>query len=156
MFETKKILWVDKLKEQIPPSLFGRYVMVGTGNTLFSYGSYAGLTAVLTPHLPHAYIVAAIVSNLLSITFSFLNYKWFIFKTKGKYIKEWLRCLVVYGGGSLFGVALLPVIVFTIRRLTSLYVSAPYIAGALIAGATVLLSFVGHKNFTFKTSADTE
>lgn len=144
--------WSTKLARQIPPGQFGRYLLVGAWNTLFAYGSYAALTALLTPHIPHAYVFAAVLANLLAITFSYLNYKWFIFKTKGNYVREWVRCVVVYSGGSLFGVMVLPVLVFLIRRLTSMYVSAPYIAGAIIAAATVVASFAGHKNFTFRSA----
>ena len=77
------------LTRHLPPVQFGRYLLVGAWNTLFSYGSYAALTALLTPHIPHAYLLAAILANLLAITFSYLNYKWFIFKTKGNYVREW-------------------------------------------------------------------
>src|SRR5208337_4401146 len=117
--------WSAKLTRQLPPGQFGRYLLVGAWNTLFSYGSYAALTALLTPHIPHAYVLAAVLANLLSITFSYVNYKWFIFKTKGNYVREWIRCLAVYSGGSLFGVLVLPVLVFLIRRFTPMYASAP-------------------------------
>ena len=43
------------------------------------------LTALLTPHVPFAYMLASVISGLLAISFSFLNYKWFIFKTKGTF-----------------------------------------------------------------------
>ena len=140
------------LMRQFPPGQFGRYLLVGAWNTLFAYGSYAALTALLTPHIPHAYVLAAVLANLLAITFSYLNYKWFIFKTKGNYVREWIRCLAVYGGGSLFGIIILPVLVFLIRRFTPMYASAPYLAGAIIAASTIVVSFTGHKNFTFRSA----
>ena len=140
------------LMRQFPPGQFGRYLLVGAGNTLFSYGSYAALTALLTPHIPHAYILAAVLANLLGITFSYLNYKWLIFKTKGNYVREWIRCVAVYSGAGLFGVVVLPGLVFLIRRFTPMYASAPYSAGAVIAAATVVVSFTGHKNFTFRSA----
>ena len=65
-----------------PPGQFGRYLVVGLGNTAFGYGTYAGLTALLTPHIPYAYIVASVISSFLNITFSFFNYKWFIFRPR--------------------------------------------------------------------------
>jgi putative flippase GtrA len=141
-----------KLTGQIPPGQLGRYLIVGVANTLFSYGSYAALTAVLTPHIPYAYVLAAVSANVLSITFSYLSYKWFVFKTKGHYIREWTRCVAVYSGVGLFGVAVLPVLVFLIRQISPLYASAPYLAGAILAGLAVVVSFAGHKNFTFRTA----
>lgn len=142
--------WSTKLTGQIPPGQFARYLIVGAGNTLFSYGSYAALTALLTPHIPYAYVLAALSANVLSITFSYLSYKWFVFKTKGNYIREWIRCVTVYSGVGLFGVAVLPMLVFVIRRLSPLNASAPYLAGAILAALAVGVSFTGHKNFTFR------
>ncbi len=146
---TQQVGVIGKIKQQIPPQLFGRYILVGIWNTLFGYGTYAAFTALLTPRVPHAYILASILSSLLSITVAFLGYKWFIFKTKGNYLREWLRCLAVYGGGILLGILLLPVLVFALRHATRFYSSAPYIAGALVMGLNVVFGFLGHKNFSF-------
>lgn len=140
---------------RFPPGQFGRYLVVGLGNTAFGYGTYAGLTALLTPHIPYAYIVASVISSFLNITFSFLNYKWFIFKTKGNYLREWSRCIVVYGGASLISTVLLPAVVFAVRHLSSADRSAAYIAGAIMIGSVSLLGFLGHKHFSFATERRT-
>ena len=150
MFESlQKIPGISRLTSHIPPAQFGRYLMVGVFNTAFGYSSYAVLTFLLTPHIAYAYVVAGVISNLLNITIAFLNYKWFVFKTKGNYLREWLRCLLVYSGGIALGAALLPPAVFFIRHLTSFDTSAPYIAGALLMGLNVIISFAGHKKFSF-------
>ncbi len=141
--------FVAKLTHHIPPGQFGRYLLVGLWNTLFGYGLYAGLTALLTPHVPHAYILASVLGNLIAITVAFLGYKWLIFKTKGNYLREWMRCIAVYSGGIVIGVVLLPVFVYTLRHTTRFDVSAPYIAGAVLMGLTVIISFLGHKNYSF-------
>ena len=123
--------------------------MVGAWNTLFSFLCYAGLTALLTPLIPHAYIFASVVSSLLSITVSFFGYKWFVFKTKGNYLREWFRCVIVYAGGIIVGTAALPVLVWSLRATSPWYAAAPYIAGAVLAALGVIVSFFGHKNFSF-------
>jgi len=140
---------IAKLTDHVPPAQFTRYVLVGVWNTIFGYGTYAGFTALLTPHIGHAYIVASLVANFLAITMAFLAYKWFVFRTKGNYLGEWMRCVAVYGGSSLIGILLLPVFVFALRHLTRLDSSAPYIAGAALMGLSVVASFLGHKNFSF-------
>ena len=153
MFERlQNIPTVAKLTSHIPPGQFGRYLAVGVFNTLFGYSTYVILTAVLTPHVPHAYILAGVLSSVLNITIAFLNYKWFVFKTKGNYLREWLRCLLVYSGGIALAPVLLPMTVFAIRHLTRADASAPYIAGALLMGVGVIVSFLGHKNFSFGSS----
>lgn len=143
---------VARFASHIPPAQFGRYLVVGVWNTVFGYSSFVLLTALLTPHIPHAYVLAGVLSNLLNITVAFLNYKWFIFKTKGNYLHEWFRCLMVYSSGIGLGMVLLPAMVFCIRHVAGFGNSAPYIAGALLMGANVILSFLGHKKFSFGAS----
>lgn len=137
----------------LPPGQFGRYLLVGAGNTLFGYGSYALFTAILTPVMAHGYIVAAVMSSLLNITVSFLGYKLFVFKTRGHYLREWVRCVGVYSGGIFIGVITLPILVALIRHNTRFFVEAPYIAGALLTTLTALYGFLGHKHFSFRSPA---
>src|SRR5690348_14048096 len=79
--------------DRVPIRQFVRYLLVGGWNTLFGFGSYAVLTAVLQPRFRYGYVAASLVSSLVSITLAFLGYKWFVFKTKGNYLREWLRSL---------------------------------------------------------------
>ena len=145
--------WGTKLTRHVPPGQFGRYLLVGAWNTLFGYGSFAFFTAILSPMIPHSYIVALVISSLLNISVSYLGYKFFVFKTKGNYLREWIRCVGVYSGGILFGVFILPVLVLVIRRNTRFFTEAPYIAGALLTAFMVVYSFVGHKKFSFRSPA---
>jgi putative flippase GtrA len=144
--------WFRRLTRHIPRKQFGRYLLIGAGNTLFGYGTYAALTAALTPLVPHSYIVASIIAALVNITVSYLGYKWFVFKTHGNYWREWLRCFMVYGSAMAVGVLALPPLVFLVRLGTGLDRPAPYIAGALMTGFNVVYSFLGHKNFSFRPS----
>jgi putative flippase GtrA len=136
----------------IPPGQFGRYLLVGVWNTAFGYATYAIFTKVLDKFVPQSYMLASILSSLLNITVSFLGYKWFVFKTKGNYLREWVRCMGVYGGAIGVGVALLPIMVFVLRHSFGLQRQAPYIAGALLSGFTVIASFFGHKHFSFRAA----
>jgi|SRR5271166_3308614 len=145
--------WRTEITGHIPPGQFGRYLLVGAWNTLFGYGMFALFTAVLNPVVPHSYIWASLLSSLLNITVAYFGYKWFVFKTKGNYLREWIRCVGVYSGGILFGVLMLPVLVLVIRRNTRFVSQAPYIAGALLTAFMVLYSFLGHKKFSFRTPA---
>ena len=142
---------IKGLVRHIPPGQFGRYLLVGAGNTIFGYSTYALLTAILDPIVPHGYVLASVISSVLNITFSYLNYKWFVFKTKGNYVREWVRCVAVYSGGIVLSALLLPVVVFAIRHWTKYVAAAPYIAGALLMGVTTIYSFLGHKKFSFRS-----
>jgi putative flippase GtrA len=144
---------MGNLTRHIPPGQFVRYLLVGAWNTLFGYGSFAALTAVLSPIMPHGYIAASVISSLLNISVSYLGYKWLVFKTRGNYLSEWIRCVGVYSGGIIFSVLTLPVLVLLIRRNTRFTTQAPYIAGALLTVFMVVYSFLGHKKFSFRTPA---
>jgi putative flippase GtrA len=123
-----------------------RYLAVGAFNTAFGYGLFALLT-----YLFHGrYIAASLLANLIAITVAFLGYKWFVFKTKGNYWKEWIRCVGVYSTMMIFTLAALPVLVTLLERIAGHPALAPYIAGALLTGCTVVMSFFGHKRFSFR------
>jgi putative flippase GtrA len=81
---------------------------------------------------------------------AFLGYKWFVFKTKGNYLREWIRCVMVYAGGILIGTVLLLPAKVLVQRVTGNPKTAPYIAGALLMGVNVLISFFGHKKISFR------
>jgi len=147
---------LSSLTKHIPPGQLGRYLIVGIANTAFGYGTFALFTALLDRYMPASYMAASLISSVLNITVSFLGYKWFVFKTTGNYLKEWVRCLMVYSGSIALGLVLLPPTVFTVSFLTDNPRAAPYIAGALLLGVQVILSFLGHKTFSFKgTTAPT-
>jgi putative flippase GtrA len=160
------------LRRWLPSWQFVRYLLVGGWNTAFAFAAYAVLTWVLSRHISFGYFYASVISNILSILVSFLGYKWFVFKTKGNYLRELLRCFVVYGAASLSNLLLLPITVnvliyifhvpaggkaeasagfqFTAQYLHSTFLTAPYIAGAMVTGGAVLFSFFGHKHFSFR------
>ena len=145
--------WSTELRRHIPPGQLGRYLLIGAWNTMFGYGTFALFTAVLNHTVPHSYVWASLLSSLLNVTVAYLGYKWFVFRTKGNYLREWIRCIAVYSGGIVVGVIALPMLVFLIRRNTRFFVQAPYIAGALLTVFAVIYSFFGNKHFSFRSLA---
>ena len=128
----------NKHKEQI------NYLLVGSWNTLFGYLAFAALYFLFRSYVH--YMILFVISSVLSITNAYLAYKLFVFKTKGHYWREYSRFYVVYGGALALNLALLPLVVVTFRL-------SPVIAQAGLAFITVICSYFGHKNFSFKTSA---
>jgi putative flippase GtrA len=126
-----------------------RYLAVGACNTIFGYGCFALFTLLLSPLLSYGYVVASLLANLISITFAFFGYKWFVFKTKGNYLREWIRCLGVYAGSMVLSAAALPLVVGIIRRQPGHDRSAPYIAGAIVLVFAIVFSFFGHRHISF-------
>ena len=129
---------------------FVRYIVVGGFNTVFGYGLFALLTWSFKGLGSYNYMYAAVLANVIAISVAFLGYKWFVFRTHGNYLIEWIRCFGVYGSSMLIGLAGLPILVPILRHVLHRPEQAPYIAGALLMIVTVLFSFFGHKNFSFK------
>ena len=128
----------------------GRYLLVGAFNTVFGYSLFAVLNYSLQGLGSYSYMLASLLSNLIAITVAFLGYKWFVFKTKGKYLPEWIRCVAVYSSGMLLTLAGLPVLVPLLRRvMVHQPQGAPYVAAAIMAVVTVIASFFGHKHISF-------
>jgi putative flippase GtrA len=127
-----------------------RYLLVGGFNTVFGYGLFALLNWSFTGLGSYSYMYAAILSNPIAITVSFLGYKWFVFRTRGNYLIEWIRCLGVYGMSTLIGLAGLPILVTILRHHMQRPQLAPYVAAAIMTVVTIVFSFLGHKNISFR------
>ncbi len=141
-----KSLFITDKKE------IGRYLAIGAWNTVFGYAVYAFFLWLLTDILPAAYMFASVISTVFSITNSFFMYKFFVFKTKGNYLKEYIKCWAVYGSAGLVNLALLPVavLIFNFLLPTEYQYTSPYLAGFVLLFITTVFSFIGHKNITFK------
>ncbi len=99
-----------------------------------------------------AFELASFVSGIVSISFSFFTYKWFVFRTKGHYLREWARAYIVYGSSILLNLILLPPLVWGLEKVLINPSVAPYWGGVLLVGITVIFSFLGHQYFTFSRS----
>lgn len=134
-----------------PRGQFLRYLLVGAWNTIFGYTVYALLTYVLTDVIPYAYMVASVMANIIAITVSFIGYKFIVFRTKGNYLREYLRVYVVYGGAAGLNLVLLPILVGVLDCLLKEPYYSAYVAGAIVTAVTVLFSFVGHGKYSFRS-----
>ena len=117
------------------------YLMVGGWNTLFGYLAFVGLYYLLADKWN--YIAILVLLNVITITVAYAGYKFFVFKTKGNYLREYLRFYVVYGTGFVVNVALFPVLTYWLE------INA-YISQMIITGLVIVMSFFAHNNFSFK------
>jgi len=140
---------VAPIQQERRSHILARYLAVGACNTIFGYGCFALFTFLLSPILSYGYVLASLLANFFSITFAFLGYKWFVFKTRGSYLKEWIRCVGVYAGSMILSAAALPFVVGIIRRRPGYDRSAPYIAGAIVLVFSIVFSFFGHRHISF-------
>jgi putative flippase GtrA len=118
-----------------------RYLLAGGFNTAFGYGVSVGLYYSLRPQL---HVVAiGVIANIICITEAFVIYKLFVFESRASWLREYLRCYVVYGGSMLIGIAGLWLLVDAL--------GTPFwLAQVLVMIVCVAASLIGHDRFTFK------
>jgi len=117
------------------------YFIVGVWNTIFGYGIYALLYYAFSPSVH--YLLLLLPSYIISITNAYIGYKIFVFKTKGNYLKEYLKFYVVYAFGLVVNLLLLPLFV----EVSGLN---PVVAQAMVIPFMVCVSYLGHKHFSFR------
>jgi putative flippase GtrA len=127
-----------------------RYVFVGGFNTVFGYCTFVLLNWLLRGLGSFSYMYAAVLAHIVAVTAAFLGYKWFVFRTRANYLVELIRCFGAYGTSALITLCGLPILVPILRHTLYRPEFASYVAGAIMTAVTVLLSFVGHKNFSFR------
>jgi putative flippase GtrA len=143
------------IRRVLPAGEVIRFLLVGVSNTLIALVLYSGFVLLfghLLPHRSKSLIVdiASICSKPIGITVAFLCYKHFVFRTKGNYLKEWLRCFAVYGVSTPAELIILPLATsfFLLFSLSRVY--APFLAGVVNAAIIAAYSYFAHKKFSFK------
>ncbi len=128
-----------------------RYLLVGGANTVIGYAAFAGLNYLFTGRIPYPYMLANVGANVFAITVAFFGYKLFVFRTRGNYLREYLRTYVVYGSSAVLGLLLLPLQVAFVGMYLQNKVLVPYVAQAITVPLVVLVSFFGHKKYSFRS-----
>jgi putative flippase GtrA len=144
------------VRRMLPQGEVIRFLMVGVFNTAFALALYSGCVILFgraMPRLGKPIIadIASIVSQPVCITVAFLCYKHFVFRTKGNYLKEWLRCFAVYSVSIVASLAILPAATKLFLLVKELPPNAPPIlAGVVNSLIVACYSYFGHKKFSFK------
>jgi putative flippase GtrA len=143
------------LRRTFPTGEVIRFLLVGGFNTLFSYALYALAVRFYGGLLPHSSKVlvvdyAQVTSKPVAITVAFLGYKHFVFRTHGNYLKEWLKCVTVYGVSTPIELVILSVATKLFLLSTFTHAYAPYLAGIVNSVCIASYSYFAHKKFSFK------
>ena len=127
-----------KLLNEIPK----KFMIIGIINTIFGY--LIGLLNYFIFYSKIGIIGVGFLNNIIAITFSFTLLKFFVFKTTNiNWFLEYIRSYVVYGIQGLAGILILWICV-------SFFNINIFFSQAISILTTVLLSYFGHKKFTFK------
>jgi len=123
-----------------------RFLAVGGINTALGYAIYAALTHWAFRHVPLGYLIALIISYAISISVAFVLYRRFVFVVKGNVFVDFVRFVGVYAVSILANTIALPILV-------ELGGVGPLLAQAIVLVVTTIISFVGHKYFSFRRRA---
>ncbi|MEA4873662.1 MAG: GtrA family protein [Synergistaceae bacterium] len=116
-----------------------RFLIVGGINTAVGYGTFAAVI-----FLGGHYIVANVIATAVGMTVSYFLNKYFTFRQYKKSFTEIIRFISVYFFSFMLGNVVLYVMVDIISI-------SPYLAGALNLIFTTLISWFGHKYFSFRS-----
>jgi putative flippase GtrA len=116
------------------------YLVVGGWNTVFGYGIWAVLQALLGDRLH--YLLIVVLSWPIAVLNAYLGYRYVVFRSRGSVIAELPRFSLVYLATLVVNLALLPV---ALRVLPfNIYADQALFLGIVVAG-----SYLGHKYFSF-------
>ena len=119
---------------------FLRFLIIGCINAGISYIIYA-LAVFLIGEIYYQLCVA--LQWILSSFISYLNQKFFVFCTRGNYVKEYLKCCTTWGISYLLNVIILEIFVrFLIKNV--------YIAQFVSLFVVSISTYILFKCFAFK------
>lgn len=115
-----------------------RFLFVGGLNTIVGYGIYS-----LLIYFKVHYLIANSISTILAVIHSYMWNKYFTFKSKQKALKEIIKFSSVYLLSYIIGTILL----FILKDKLNIN---SYLAGFINLIITTIISYFGHKYYSFK------
>ena len=118
------------------------FLAVGGFNTAFGYLLFAMLLLLLGHRL---YLVALVCAYVVSVLSAFVLYRFLVFRVRGHVLRDLWRFVTVY----LFALA---VNFVTLPLLVELVHVPVLVAQAMIVLVTSVMSWMGHKHYSFRRS----
>src|SRR5450759_2626609 len=119
------------------------FLIVGGINTVVGFLCFAGFLVLLGGR----YLAALICAYVVAVLIAFVLYRFAVFRVRGHVLADLWRFTTVYLSALGVNFVLLPLLV-EIAHLPVL------VAQALIVLVTSLMSWVGHKHYSFRRSGD--
>ena len=123
------------------------FLAVGGFNTVFGFVCFAGFLAILGQGL---YLVALVCAYVIATLVAFVLYRFVVFRVRGHVLADLWRFLTVYISQLAVNFVLLFVLVSIVHMRPVL------LAQVLIAIVTTLISWTGHKYFSFRRTGSPE
>jgi putative flippase GtrA len=126
------------------------FLVVGAINTVFGFGIFVACSVTIGHFVDGRFgkvagsLVTLGISHVLGVLFAFVMQRRFVFRVRGHLLRDLLRFESVYLTALGINAIALPLLVeWGIHRIT---------AQAIIVASTTLLSYFGHRHFSFRRS----
>jgi len=127
------------------------FLVVGGINTVVGFGIFVACSETVGHIVDHRFgrvaaaLVTAGISHVLGVLFAFVMHRRFVFRVRGHVLRDLMRFWSVYLVAGAINIVALPVLVeLGLHRIP---------AQAIIVAATTLLSYFGHRHFSFRRGA---
>jgi putative flippase GtrA len=127
------------------------FLVVGGINTVVGFGIFVACSQSVGHLVEHRFgkVGAALltigIAHVLAVLFAFGMHRRFVFRVRGHVLRDLMRFWSIYLTGLAMNVVVLPVLVtLGLQRIP---------AQAIIVVANTLLSYFGHRHFSFRRSA---
>jgi putative flippase GtrA len=121
------------------------FLMVGATNTVVGYGWFVLFD--FTIGRVWGYLASLAFAHVFSVLCAFVLYRRFVFRVRGHVLRDLGRFELVYLVSITINFVLLPVLVQFAHL-------QPLLAQALIVLVTTLISYFGHRGFSFRRPAE--
>jgi len=122
------------------------FLIVGAINTVVGFICFAGFLVLLGQQ---RYMVVLLCSHVVAVLIAFVLYRFVVFRVRGHVLADLWRFETVYLSALAINFVLLPVLVE--------FADLPVLlAQALILLVTSVMSWVGHKHYSFRRPASSE
>jgi putative flippase GtrA len=124
------------------------FLIVGAINSVVGYAAFFAFLMLLGKHWgpPWGYLATLTCSHVVSVLIAFVLYRYAVFRVRGHVLADLWRFETVYLGALAVNFMLLPLLV-EVANIPVL------LAQGLIMFVTAILSWLGHKNYSFRRGA---
>ena len=130
------------LNKKLNNKFISKFLLAGIINSIAGYS--IGILSFELFYNLYGIIFVGFVSNIASILFSFLNYKFFIFKTPfNQFINEISKSFLLYG-------FIFVINIFFLYMCIEIFKLNIYISQFIVISSSILLSILGQFLFVFK------
>jgi putative flippase GtrA len=127
------------------------FLVVGGINTVVGFAIFVACSESVGHFVDHRFgkvagsLVTLGITHVLSVLFAFVMHRRFVFRVRGAMLRDLVRFWSVYLTAGGINLVALPVLVgLGLQRIP---------AQAIIVASTTLLSYFGHRHFSFRRSA---